>query len=246
VSVAQGVDNYEFRYNGLGNRVVQNTPGSEINYTLDPSTSLRAGLNAGLTQVLADGTNAYLYGMGRIGEEQPGGWQYHLGDALGSVRQLADPASASTLANRYQPFGHPLANMGVASSVFNFAGEQKDNTSLLFLRERYLSTNLGRFLTLDSLPGIEGTAPQALRHTREGGCPVLARAHPSGFPHHSAHLHPLAPPARAGVRYAQRGASVASGVFDLRGNDSSCVTPPGPYHILLFGISSRGFPTSGE
>ena len=82
VNVVQGPDNYEFRYNGLGDRVVQNTPGSGITYTLD--------LNTGLTQVLADGTNAFLYGTSRIGEEQPGGWQYHVGDALGSVRQLAD------------------------------------------------------------------------------------------------------------------------------------------------------------
>jgi len=67
-TVSQGGDNYEFRYNGLGDRVVQITPGSEINYTLD--------LNTGLTQVLADGTTSYLYGAGRIGEEQPGGWQY--------------------------------------------------------------------------------------------------------------------------------------------------------------------------
>jgi len=28
--------------------------------------------------------------MGRIGEQQPGGRHYHLGDMLGSVRQLVD------------------------------------------------------------------------------------------------------------------------------------------------------------
>ncbi|HKZ55888.1 MAG TPA: hypothetical protein VJ123_10435 [Anaerolineales bacterium] len=59
--------------------------GVATNYTLD--------LNTGLTQVLSDGANAYLYGIGRIGEEQPGGWQYHRGDALGSLRQLIDGAA---------------------------------------------------------------------------------------------------------------------------------------------------------
>ncbi|MDW8241512.1 MAG: hypothetical protein RMM98_18070, partial [Acidobacteriota bacterium] len=58
------------------------------NYVLD--------LNTGLTQVLADDTNTYLYGHGRIGEQQPGGWAYHLGDALGSVRQLANAGGAVT------------------------------------------------------------------------------------------------------------------------------------------------------
>ncbi len=49
-----------FAYNGLGDRVSQTVNGQTTNYVLD--------LNAGLTQVLADGTNTYLYGAGRIGE----------------------------------------------------------------------------------------------------------------------------------------------------------------------------------
>jgi hypothetical protein len=79
--------------------VVQVAAAGEINYTLD--------LEVGPTQVLADGTNAYLYGIGRVGEEQPGGWQYHLGDALGSVRQLANAGAALTLARSYDPRPEP-------------------------------------------------------------------------------------------------------------------------------------------
>ena len=61
------------------------------NYTLD--------LAAGLTQVLADGTNTYLYGNGRISQHDTGtpDNSYFLVDALGSVRQLADPLGAVTL-----------------------------------------------------------------------------------------------------------------------------------------------------
>ncbi len=53
------------------------------NYTLD--------LAAGLTQVVDDGTNTYLYGNGRIAQVDST-TEYFLGDALGSVRQLADSA----------------------------------------------------------------------------------------------------------------------------------------------------------
>jgi hypothetical protein len=53
-----------------------------MNYTLD--------LHTGLIQVLDDGVNPYLYGRGRIGEEQPGGFILHLEGALGSVRQVVD------------------------------------------------------------------------------------------------------------------------------------------------------------
>jgi hypothetical protein len=68
-----------FGYNGLGDRLQQTVNATPTTYTLD--------LNVGLPQVLADGTNTYLYGLGRIGEQQPGGFAYHLPDALGSVRQ---------------------------------------------------------------------------------------------------------------------------------------------------------------
>lgn len=45
-----------FSYNGVGDRLRETVGGVTTNYALD--------LNAGLTQVLADGTNNYLYGVG--------------------------------------------------------------------------------------------------------------------------------------------------------------------------------------
>ena len=81
--VVQGGVAYSFAYNGLGDRVQQTVGGAATSYTLD--------LNTGLTQVLADGASTYLYGLGRIGQ-QSAEWAYHLPDALGSMRQVADAA----------------------------------------------------------------------------------------------------------------------------------------------------------
>jgi hypothetical protein len=81
VSLTDGVDSYNYLYNGLGDRVQQTVNGVTTSYVLD--------LNTGLTQVLSDGTDTYLYGLTRIGEEDTA-WDYYLGDALGSVRQLTD------------------------------------------------------------------------------------------------------------------------------------------------------------
>ncbi len=53
------------------------------------TTTYSLDLNAGLTQVLADGANTYLYGNDRIAQENIG-TDYYLGDALGSVRQMTD------------------------------------------------------------------------------------------------------------------------------------------------------------
>src|SRR3990170_9148554 len=88
-SATWGTLAYGFTYNGLGDRLRQTVAGTPTTYSLD--------LVGGLTQVLSDGTNAYLYGNARIGQEQPGGWRYQLGDALGSVRQLVDASAGVTL-----------------------------------------------------------------------------------------------------------------------------------------------------
>jgi RHS repeat-associated protein len=144
-SVVQGANTYSFAYNGLGDRLRQTVNGSPTNYTLD--------LAAGLTQVLADGANTYLYGLTRIGEEQTGGWQYHLGDALGSVRQLTNPAAAVTLARSYEPFGDTLTSAGAGATSFQFTGEQRDGTGLTYLRARYYATTTGRFTIEDTWEG---------------------------------------------------------------------------------------------
>jgi RHS repeat-associated protein len=144
-SLTQGANMYAFAYNGMGDRVSQTVNSVTTRYTLD--------LNAGLTQVLADGTNNYLYGNGRIGEQQLAGFMYHLPDALGSVRQLANAGGAVTLAKGYQPYGTVLNSSGSGISISGFTGEVTDNSGLVFLRARYLAPTTGRFLTQDMWEG---------------------------------------------------------------------------------------------
>ncbi|MFH2102922.1 MAG: hypothetical protein ABIJ39_06150 [Chloroflexota bacterium] len=96
-------------------RLRQDVDGAAVTYTLD--------LNTGLTQVLYDGTNTYLYGNtpsapllgagGRIAQDGPAGSEYFLGDApsttlranLGSVRQMTDVHGAVTYTAAYSPYG---------------------------------------------------------------------------------------------------------------------------------------------
>ena len=122
--VDQGDTSYTFLYDGLGNRVAQIVAGgTSYDYALD--------LAAGLTQVLSDGTNAYLHGRARIGEKQTGGWQYHLGDALGSVRELTGSTGMVGLAQSFAPFGSVMSSVGSASTALAFTGEQLDGTGLV-------------------------------------------------------------------------------------------------------------------
>jgi RHS repeat-associated protein len=147
--LTQGDDTYAFAYNGLGDRLQQTTNGEATNYTLD--------LVAGLTQVLNDGSNAYLYGLARVGEEQADGWQLHLGDALGSVRQLTNASAAVTLARSYEPFGSVSASSGAGETNYSFTGEWADETGLVHLRARYYVPESGRFLSRDEWNGNSKT-----------------------------------------------------------------------------------------
>jgi hypothetical protein len=62
------------------------------------TTTYLVDLEGGLSQVLGDGTNSYLYGLDRIAQTNGTDMQYFLGDALASVRQLTDADGAVSLA----------------------------------------------------------------------------------------------------------------------------------------------------
>jgi RHS repeat-associated protein len=139
-----------YAFNGEGARLKQIVNSAVTTYTLD--------LAAPLVQVLVakdnSGDTRYLYGVTRIGEQQSAGWLYHLTDALGSVRQLADGSGNVQLARGYTPYGEPLWTNGTASSRYAFTGEDYDPTvGLVFLRARYMQPMLGIFLARDPWGG---------------------------------------------------------------------------------------------
>lgn len=140
--------NYIFVYDDQGNRYGQySNTGAGGQYALD--------INGSLTQVLIweilENTT-YLYGMGRIGQ-QTTSMQYFGADALGSVRQMYN-SNGEVIANkRYDPFGNVVAQNGVGTSMFGFAGEQTDATGLEYLRARYYAPKQGRFTTRDVWEG---------------------------------------------------------------------------------------------
>lgn len=102
------------------------------------------GANGRLTEALSYGVNACLFGSGRIGEDQPGGWAHNLGAALGSVRQLVDASASMTLDRSYEPFGEPQSSAGAGTSIIQSTNEQTDATELVYLRARNCEPSVGR------------------------------------------------------------------------------------------------------
>jgi len=149
-TVTDGFNTSSYSYNGLGDRVSETVNEITTDYVLD--------LAGGLTQVLAEGTNSYLYGNARIMQENSSEEkEYFLGDALGSVRMLADEEGEITLLRSYEPYGEVLSSQGSGETSYSFTGEQYDpQTGLVYLRARYYSTASGRFMSRDTWTGDEG------------------------------------------------------------------------------------------
>lgn len=107
---------YNCRYscNGLNDRLPETVNSSTTTFTMD--------LNAGLTQALSNGTNTYIYGVGRIAQINTD-TEYFLGDALGSVRQMTNAAGTITYARAYDPYGVVTSTSGSSQSAYAFTGE---------------------------------------------------------------------------------------------------------------------------
>ncbi len=104
VSISNPQSTITNSYDGQGNRYQQTANGVTSTYALD--------LAGGLPQVLNDGANTYLYGLGRIAQQNAGGSEYFLTDALGSVRQLVDASGTIVGTQSFDPYRSPLDSSG--------------------------------------------------------------------------------------------------------------------------------------
>ena len=154
VGVTKGTSSIVYAYSGLGDRLRQIADGVTTDYTLD--------INAGLTQVLQDNTNKYVYGNQRISQIAETQTGYFLPDALGSMRQMTDPSSDLTLARTYDPYGNVVSSSGAGETVYGYTGEIQSG-GLVHLRARDYASQLGRFTSRDTW---EGQNDQPISHNK--------------------------------------------------------------------------------
>jgi RHS repeat-associated protein len=147
-----------FSYNGDGVRLKQIVAGTVTTYTQDVAAPLPVVLQA-KTSVT---TTKYLYSLGtRPVAQNSTAWEYLLPDALGSVRQIANVNGYIIRTQDYEPYGSVLNSSGSGQSVYGFTGEERDQSGLIFLRARYLRSDLGVFLSRDLWAG-DTFRPQSL------------------------------------------------------------------------------------
>jgi RHS repeat-associated protein len=174
-----------FGYDGLGNRITMTVSGATTRYALDVASGPSAALRTSLPEVIAatgGATTQYLQVQGQVlAQYDSGTWGYVAPDALGSVRQVVDPAGSVTLAQSYDPFGNLLSSVGSGSSVFGYTGEQVDaSTGLVYLRARYYQPGQGRFVAKDAWLG-DYQEPQTLNGWNYVEDNPVNLADPSGY-----------------------------------------------------------------
>ena len=115
----------------------------------------------------------YEYGAQRLSQWRGGVPSYYVSDGHGSTRQLTDGSGAITDTYTYDAFGGMPASTGSTPNSYRFAGEEADgSTGLYYLRARYYSPLLGRFLTTDPLRDTIGDPLTLHKYVYCGDDPV--------------------------------------------------------------------------
>ena len=153
-----GVITNQYLYDGIGNRLANTQTGVTKRYVLD--------LNRSLSQVLAETdasgsiTAYYVYGLGLIARVTPAdATAYYHYDVRGSTIALSDSTGLLTDKYAYDPFGKISNSTGLSTNSFKYVGRYgvvDDGNRLSYIRARYYSPELGRYVTKDPTSGLDG------------------------------------------------------------------------------------------
>lgn len=185
-----GGNTTSYGYNGLGQRLTKNQGGNATRYVLD--------LNQALPAVLMEnnGSNTpqryYIHGVGGLLASVDTAntvSTYHF-NHRGDTLALTNSSGAVAESYGYSPYGATTAS-NATWNPFRFIGQygvMDERNGLQFMRARYYSPNMGRFLSLDQLPGNLGDPRTLNRFAYVSGNPI-SFTDPSGFTSEAAISH---------------------------------------------------------
>ena len=177
----------DFRYDSA-NRLVS---AGEYTYTYDAEdmrirvrrgtldTKYVYNTNARLSQLLMKDTNGvvskYVYGLGFIGEEKRGKFTTYHFDYRGSTVAITDDSGAVTDTYEYDSYGRVTSHRGKSSVIFTYNGRDgvvTDGNRLIYMRARYYSPAMRRFINADILYGNISDSTSLNRYAYVNGNPV--------------------------------------------------------------------------
>jgi RHS repeat-associated protein len=129
-----------------------------------------------LVKTAADGAQTfYVYGLGLIGEESAAGYKAYHSDFRGSTVALSDTVGAVAEQFQYGPYGELVAGNNASQTPFLFNGMygvMTDGNGLYYMRARFYSAEIKRFLNRDVLLGSAANGQSLNRFAYVNGRPV--------------------------------------------------------------------------
>lgn len=160
-----------YLYDGDGTRFGSTVTGS-------PAERWVSDSSGSIATLVDDGVRKYVYGMGLAYTVAGTTVEVYHVDRLGSVRLLTNGSGAISATYRLDPWGSPVSSTGSSSQPLGYTGEP-GGSGLTYLRTRYYSAELGRFLTRDQWPGVPAASQTQNRYSYVANNPTT-RTDPSG------------------------------------------------------------------
>ena len=164
-------DSHSYTYNVDNVRIRNYCEGSDTSYVYDT--------HAKLSRLLVKTTNGvvtkYVYGRGLIGEETGGAFKTYHFDYRGSTVAITDASGSVTDTFEYDAYGTLTGRTGMTDTPFIYDGRDgvvTDENGLLYMRARYYSPELRRFINADIMAGNISNAITLNRYAYANGNPV--------------------------------------------------------------------------
>ena len=119
----------------------------------------------------------YVYGLGLIGEETSGNFKTYHFDYRGSTVAITDSNCNITDTFTYDTYGKLKSRTGTTKTPFLYNGRDgvmyEDDTGLIYMRARYYSPTLRRFVNADKLHGDISNSLSLNRYAFVNGNPAV-------------------------------------------------------------------------
>ena len=139
-----------YTYDVNDNRIALAVSNSKTQYAYE---NVAAKLSQLLVRTNPDGSQTfYVYGLGLIGQQDPTGYSVYHYDFRGSTVALTNSSGAVTDRFTYGAYGELLTHTGSSDTPFLYNGRDgvlTDANGLYYMRARYYSPELKRFLNSD-------------------------------------------------------------------------------------------------
>ena len=149
------------------------------NLCTDEDTTYTYNTNAKLSMLLMKTTDGvvtkYVYGKGLIGDEVSGAFKTYHFDCRGSTIAITDANGNITDTLAYDTYGKCISHTGTSEVIFGYNGRDgvvTDDNGLIYMRARYYSPEMERFVNADIIPGKLSNAITLNRFAYANGNPV--------------------------------------------------------------------------